>query len=171
MEISQDTSVVEILEHSFPLEILLDKSFSYVPSPPVNNPHDMEIRKPVEFPWPGIHELNLLMEGNITIQNTNQDLKYEDIAIKVRVTTSVSSSTSTVIHDFFIDPPFVQTGKGEVQGVRTFSRNVTVPARGRILVEILCNKVYSYNDGGNDARWTGKFDIINNSKIILRKQE
>jgi len=169
MEILQDTSISEFFKDSPPIAIPLDKSYSYLS--PVNNPHDIEIRKPAKFFWLGINELNVLMEGNITIQNKNYDLSYEDIAIKIRVKTYDKFHKETVLHDFFVEPPYIQTGKGEVQkDVRKFQRNIAVPAFGKFYIEVFCNKVYSYNEGGHDARYSGKFDIINNSNIVLTKQ-
>lgn len=150
---------------ALPKTILLDASIIY--NSPVEGECDLFFHEKHVVKGKKNCALQINIESTITVRNSNMDLKYEDIFLKIILTTKDKDNKTKSITERW--PGGQQTGKGEVQAPWNFSKGVEIPEKGNLSIEFICFRVYAHNDGNNDARWEGTFDIINNSKMVITK--
>lgn len=144
-----------------PLTIELDRTFDYT----LQGPGELPIISRY-LTLKGCDGKRVSITGKITIQNQSV-LKYEDVFLifKVSAFDKEGNATSTSVQS----KKYFTTGQNEIQANWDIIDGQDIQKGGRLLIELLCNRVYQFNDNGRNPRWGGLFKIVRNSHILISK--
>lgn len=155
-DISEVKAETLISDTASPITNYIDGTYTYGPYA-IQTDQTLMLRKSYYNPS-GAVNISILCKASL--RNLNSDRKFSDIYIILRTTTydrngAFAHKIETVIYEnTFETHEIINQQKGTA---------VEIPANGYVQFELVCTRVYAFNDNGADPIWKGNFEIINES--------